>query len=130
MAAVAPLRALAVGTVLLAVLDMLLAHSGAVRLASTALLDVHLGHLPDFAQPQLGARNIGYSDFFVAALAGAVAARTRSRQTLLALATTGFALAQYAFFSVGELLAATVPVAVGLLVVAGVTKIRRSNLLC
>ena len=34
-----------------------------------------LGRMPDFAQPVLGRMTIGYGDFFVAALAGAIAAR-------------------------------------------------------
>ena len=45
--------------------------------------------MPDFAQPVLG-HAIGYADF-VAALAGAVAARRPSRQTAVAVATTAFA---------------------------------------
>jgi hypothetical protein len=49
-----------------------------------ALLDARLGHMPDFAQPVLGRMTIGYGDFFVAALAGAIAARRPSRQTLVA----------------------------------------------
>jgi hypothetical protein len=124
LAGAAPMKELAIGAVLLAVLDLALVHSGEIRIASSALLDVHVG-LPDFAQPQLGARNIGYGDFFVAALAGAVAASTPSRQTLVALATTGFALLQYALSSSGDLLPATVPVAVALLLVALVTKMVR-----
>ena len=71
--------------------------------------------MPDFAQPVLGRMTIGYGDFFVAALAGAIAAREPSRQTLVALATTAFALAQYALSSDGDLLPATAPVAVAML---------------
>lgn len=124
LAGAAPIKELAIGAVLLAALDLALVHSGEIRLASSALLDVHVG-LPDFAQPQLGGRNIGYGDFFIAALAGAVAATTRVRQDLVALATTAFALLQYAFSSSGDLLPATVPVAIALLVVALVTKLVR-----
>ena len=58
--------------------------------------------MPDFAQPVLGRMTIGYGDFFVAALAGAIAARRPSYQTLVALATTAFALAQYALSSDGR----------------------------
>jgi hypothetical protein len=81
--------------------------------------------MPDFAQPVLGRMTIGYGDFFVAALAGAIAARQPSRQTLVALATTAFALAQYALSSDGDLLPATVPVAVALVVAALAGRVSR-----
>jgi hypothetical protein len=68
---------------------------------------------------------IGYGDFFVAALAGAIAARRPSRQTLVALATTAFALAQYALSSDGDLLPATAPVAVAMLAAAMASRLRR-----
>ncbi|HEX6619950.1 MAG TPA: hypothetical protein VF024_09850 [Solirubrobacteraceae bacterium] len=54
-----------------------------------------------------------------------VAARKPSRQTLVALATTAFALAQYALSSDGDLLSATAPVAVALLAVALAGRLRR-----
>ena len=61
----------------------------------------------------------------MAALAGAIAARKPSRQTLVALATTAFALAQYALSSDGDLLPATVPVAVAMLAAALAGRLRR-----
>jgi hypothetical protein len=81
--------------------------------------------MPDFAQPVLGRMTIGYGDFFVAALAGAIAARRPSHQTLVALATTAFALAQYALSSDGDLLPATAPVAVAMLAAALAGRLRR-----
>ena len=81
--------------------------------------------IPDFAQPVLGRMTIGYGDFFVAALAGAIAARQPSRQTSVALATTAFALAQYALSSDGDLLPATAPVAVAMLLAALAGRLRR-----
>jgi hypothetical protein len=107
-------RELAIGAILLAGLDLLLLHAGGIRLATTALLDARAGELPDFAQPVLGHMTIGYGDFLVAALAGAVAAGRRSRQTAVAIGTTAFALAQYALANHGELLPSTVPVVVAL----------------
>jgi hypothetical protein len=71
--------------------------------------------------------SIGYGDFFVAALSGAIAAREPSRQTLVALATTAFALAQYALSSDGDLLPATVPVAVAMLLAALAGRLRRRH---
>jgi CHASE2 domain-containing sensor protein len=68
---------------------------------------------------------IGYGDFFVAALAGAIASRQPSLQAVVALATTAFALAQYALSSDGDLLPATAPVAVALVVAAVVARVRR-----
>jgi hypothetical protein len=115
LAATARIRGLAIGALLVAALDLALVHVGSIRLATTALLDASTRHLPDFAQPVLGHMTIGYSDFLVAALAGAVAARHPSRQTAVAVATTTFALAQYALSANGELLPSTVPVAVALL---------------
>jgi hypothetical protein len=115
LAATARVRGLAVGALLVAALDLALVHLGGIRVATVALLHAHPGPLPDFAQPVLGHMTIGYADFFVAALAGAVAARRPPRQTAVALATTAFALGQYALSSDGELLPSTVPVAVALL---------------
>jgi hypothetical protein len=118
LAATARMRLLAIAALLVAALDLALVRVGGIRLATSALLDAKVGSLPDFAQPVLGHMTIGYADFFVAALAGAVAARHPSRQTAVALATTTVALAQYALSSDGELLPSTVPVAVALLAAA------------
>jgi hypothetical protein len=115
LAATARLRGLAIGALLVAALDLAMVHVGSIRLATTALLDASTQHVPDFAQPVLGHMTIGYADFLVAALAGAVAARQPSRQTAVAVATTAFALVQYALSTDGELLPSTVPVAVALL---------------
>jgi hypothetical protein len=115
LAATTRVRWLAVGALLIAALDMALMRVGGIRLATSALLHASTSHMPDFAQPVLGHMTIGYGDFFVAALAGAVAARRPSRQTAVAVATTAFALAQYAFSTDGELLPSTVPVAAALL---------------
>ena len=125
LAASAGVRELVVAAVLVAVLDLLLLYAGGIRIATAALLDARLGRMPDFAQPVLGRMTIGYGDFFVAALAGAIAARQPSRQTSVALATTAFALAQYALSSDGDLLPATAPVAVALVVAAVVARLRR-----
>jgi hypothetical protein len=125
LAASAGVRELVVAAVLVAVLDLLLLHAGGIRIATAALLDARLGQMPDFAQPVLGRMTIGYGDFFVAALAGAIAARQPSRQTPVALATTAFALAQYALSSDGDLLPATAPVAVAMLLAALAGRLRR-----
>jgi hypothetical protein len=61
----------------------------------------------------------------VAALSGAIAARQPSRQTLVAMATTAFALAQYALSSDGDLLPATAPVAAAMLAAALAGRLRR-----
>jgi hypothetical protein len=92
LAASAGVRELVIAAVLVAGLDLVLLHAGGIRVATAALLDARVGRMPDFAQPVLGRMTIGYGDFFVAALAGAIAARQPSRQTLVALATTAFAL--------------------------------------
>ena len=127
LAASAGVRELVVAAVLVALLDLVLLHAGGIRIATAALLDARLGHMPDFAQPVLGRMSIGYGDFFVAALSGAIAAREPSRQTLVALATTAFALAQYALSSDGDLLPATVPVAVAMLLAALAGRLRRRH---
>jgi hypothetical protein len=125
LAATAGVRELVIAAVLVAALDLVLLHAGGIRVATAALLDARLGHMPDFAQPVLGRMTIGYGDFFVAALAGAIAARRPSYQTLVALATTAFALAQYALSSDGDLLPATVPVAVAMIAAALAGRLRR-----
>jgi hypothetical protein len=125
LAASAGVRELVIAALLVAALDLVLVHAGGIRIATAALLDARIGHMPDFAQPVLGRMTIGYGDFFVAALAGAIASRQPSRQTLVAFATTAFALAQYALSSDGDLLPATVPVAVALAVAALAGRVRR-----
>ena len=125
LAATAHLRGLAIGALLVAALDLALMHLGGIRLATSALLDAKTGPMPDFAQPVLGHMTIGYGDFFIAALAGAVAARRPSRQTAVALATTTVALVQYALSPDGDLLPSTVPVAVALLAAAVVARVTR-----
>jgi hypothetical protein len=125
LAATARVRELAIGAILVAALDLALLRAGGIRIATSALLDARLGQMPDFAQPVLGRMTIGYGDFFVAALAGAIAARQPSRQTLIALATTTVALAQYALSTDGDLLPSTVPVAVALLVATVLARLRR-----
>jgi ABC-type Na+ efflux pump permease subunit len=54
-----------------------------------------------------------------------IASRQPSRQTLVAFATTAFALAQYALSSHGDLPPATVPVAVAMVVAAIAGRLRR-----
>jgi hypothetical protein len=125
LAACAGVRELVVAALLVAVLDLVLMQAGGIRIATAALLDAHIEHLPDFAQPVLGRMTIGYGDFFVAALAGAIAARQPSHQMLVALATTAFALAQYALSTEGDLLPATAPVAVAMVVAALATRWRQ-----
>ena len=78
LAAVAGVRELVIAALLVAVLDLVLMHAGGIRIATAALLDAHAGRMPDFAQPVLGRMTIGYGDFFVAALAGAIASRQPS----------------------------------------------------
>ena len=120
-------RDLALAAMLVAALDLVLLHAGGIRAATSALLDAHVGEIPDFAQPVLGSMTIGYGDFFIAGLAGAIAARWPSRQRAIAAGTTAFALAQYALSSNGELLPSTLPVAVALgaaVVAAKVTRTR------
>ena len=127
LAATAGVRELVVAALLVAALDLVLMHAGGIRPATVALLDARIEHMPDFAQPVLGRMTIGYGDFFVAALAGAIAAREPSRQTVVALGTTAFALAQYALSSDGDLLPATAPVAVALVLTAVVARLRRGS---
>jgi hypothetical protein len=65
---------------------------------------------------QLGNALMGYGDIFVAALLGALLARSRGRQLGTALLAIGLGLAfDLLFFAVNEL-PATVPCAVALLV--------------
>jgi hypothetical protein len=120
-------RDLALAAMLVAALDLVLVHAGGISAATSALLDARVGDIPDFAQPVLGSMTIGYGDFFIAGLAGAIAARWPSRQRAIAAGTTAFALVQYALSTDGELLPATLPVAVALgaaLVAVRVTRAR------
>ena len=57
LAAAAGVRELVVAAVLVVALDLVLLHAGGIRVATAALLDARLGHVPDFAQPVLGAHD-------------------------------------------------------------------------
>ena len=124
LAAVAGVRELVIAALLVAVLDLVLMHaaaSGSPPPRSSTRTSGHTRLRP------AGAR--AHDDRLRRLLRGRAGGRDRSApavaQTVVALATTAFALAQYALSSDGDLLPATVPVAVALAVAAVVGRLRR-----
>ncbi len=128
LAAVTPPRWLAAGIVLMACADTALVASELLRHPNEALNAAHppVG-LPKLQAELFGSAAMGYGDLFVAGLLGGLLARgwpapregrtVRAQQLRVAALVAGLALAfDLLFFAVNEL-PATVPVAVGLVVV-------------
>ena len=121
----AGVRELVIAALLVAVLDLVLMHAGGIRIATAALLDAHARAHARLRPAGAGA----HDDRLRRLLRGRAGRRHRSApavaQTLVALATTAFALAQYALSSDGDLLPATAPVAVAMVVAAVAARLRR-----
>ena len=121
LAAVAPPRWLKLGILAMAAADVWLVTSDLLQAPNDTLTVAaplpHSGlHLPQLQSEQFGTVLFGYGDLFVAGVFGAVLAREGRRQWPMALLTLFVAgLYDLLFFVVNEL-AATVPVAVALIV--------------
>jgi hypothetical protein len=121
LAAVTPARWLAVGIVLMAGADATLVVSELLQHPNEVLTAAHPGAgLPRLQAEVFGAAAMGYGDLFVAGVLGGLLARRLGPvlQVRAAVLVTLLALAfDLLFFAVDEL-PATVPVAVGLIVIA------------
>jgi hypothetical protein len=114
--AVAPSRWLKAGIVLMAIADAILVGSELLQPANEVLnAAAPPADLPQLQRALFGSALIGYGDFFVAGVFGALIAAEGGRQGRSALLTLALALAFDALFFVVDVLPATVPVAVALL---------------
>lgn len=113
--AVAPVRWLKVGIVLMALADAILVGSELLQPANDVLnAAAPPADLPQLQRALFGHALIGYGDFFVAGLFGAIVAAEDGRQGRAALLTFALALCFDALFFVVDVLPATVPVAFAL----------------
>lgn len=125
LAMVAPNGWLKAGIVLMAAADTWLVVSDLLQAPNATLVTAHPGGgLPQLQSELFGSVSMGYGDFFVAALLGAVLAADVSRQRVGALLTLVIAgLFDLLFLAVSEL-PATVPVALALLVIEAGKRMR------
>jgi hypothetical protein len=116
LAAVTPSGWLKVGIVLMAGADVWLVSSDLLQNPNATLVAAQpVGHLPQLQDAVFGTAVMGYGDLFVAAVLGAILAKSRQLQLSGALLTLVLAgLFDLLFFVVDEL-PATVPVALALI---------------
>jgi hypothetical protein len=124
LAAVAPLGWLKLGVLGMAAADVWLVASDLLQNPNTLLDRAHpaplLGaHLPQLQNEVFGSVTMGFGDLFIAAILGAVLARSRRPQWPAALLTLALAGLFDLLFLVVDELPATVPVALALAVVEG-----------
>ena len=127
LAAVTPPSWLKVGIVLMAGADAWLVISDLLQAPNATLVAAAPGGgLPQLQSEIFGTVSMGYGDLFVASLLGAVMAMSRPRQLASALLTLVIAAAFDLLFLVISELPATVPVALALIVVEVLPRIRVS----
>jgi hypothetical protein len=118
LAAVAPPGWLKLGIIAMAAADSWLVVSDLLQAPNSALIAAHpVGGLPQLQSALFGTMTMGYGDFFVAGLLGAVLAFDLRLQRRAALLTLGLAAVFDLLFLVISELPATVPVALALIVV-------------
>ncbi len=120
LAAVAPVRLLKVGIVVMALVDAALV-AGDLLQAPNAVLNAAApgAGLPQLQRVVFGQAVMGYGDLFIAAALGAVLASSWALQRRAAVLTAGLALAFDLLFLAVPELPATVPIAAALIVVEG-----------
>jgi hypothetical protein len=122
LAAVAPHGWLKLGIVLMALVDAILIGAETLQPANTVLnAAAPPAQLPQLQRALFGHAVIGYGDFFVAGVFGALVAAERRPQVRAALLVFGLALLFDGLFFVLDTLPATVPVAAAL----GVMELQR-----
>lgn len=121
--AVPPLAWIRIALVAMAVIDAVLVFSGGLERPNAALnAAVPAAELPRLQFVQFGGASMGYGDVFVAGVLGGVLAAEgagRRRQVAAAVVTLGLSLVFDLLFHVVDVLPATVPVAVSLLLFGG-----------
>jgi hypothetical protein len=115
LAGLAPSALLAWGVVAMAIVDAILVFSHGLQQPNAVLeAAVPAQGLPKLQFAELHGASLGYGDFFVAGVAGAILAVERRPQLIGALLTLTCALAWDLLFWVRDILPATVPVAIAL----------------
>jgi hypothetical protein len=128
LAAVTPPAWLKAGIVLMAAADVWLVVSDLLQAPNATLIAAHpVAGLPRLQSEVFGSVSLGYGDLFVAGLLGAVLAAEARRQRLGALLTLAIAGVFDLLFLVLAELPATVPVALALLILEGVSGYRRRS---
>lgn len=114
---VAPHGLLKAGIVVMAAVDAILIGANTMQPAVAVInAAAPAVELPQLQRAHFGDASIGYGDYFVAGVFGALVAAEHGRQARAALLVLAFALAFDLLFLVLDMLPATVPVALALLV--------------
>lgn len=126
---VAPHSWLKIGIVLMAVADAILIGAETLQPAATVLnAAAPPAELPQLQRAHFGHAVIGYGDYFIAGVFGALVAAEGGRQARAALLVLGFSLLFDLLFLVLDTLPATVPVALALIVTELAQRRRRPPL--
>jgi hypothetical protein len=116
LAGVAPLTLLKAGIVAMAAIDAYLVFSDKLQAPNAVLVAAAPGNgLPQLQSASFGGAGLGYGDFFAAAVVGAILAAERRHQLAAAAAMLVLSLAWEQLFLVYDVLPATIPPAVTLL---------------
>src|SRR4051812_8495788 len=119
LAGVAPLRLLKAGIVVMAIVDSVLVFSGNLEGPNSVLVAASPGPgLPQLQSAAFGAAGLGYGDLFAAAAVGGILAVERAPQLLAAAALVGVTLVWDQLFLVYDILPATVPPALVMIIFA------------
>jgi hypothetical protein len=128
LAGVTPLTLLKAGVVAMAVVDAYLVFTNRLQAPNAILVAAAPGGgLPQLQSASFGGAGLGYGDFFAAAVVGGVLAAERRDQLAAAVATVAFSLAWDQLFLVYDVLPATIPPAVTLLVFTCWARARRRS---
>jgi hypothetical protein len=119
LAGAAPLPLLKAGVVAMATIDAVLVFSGSLQAPNAVLVAASPGAgLPQLQSASFGAAGLGYGDFFAAALVGGILAAERAPRLAAAAGLIVVSLAWDQLFLVYDVLPATIPPAVVLLLIS------------
>ena len=125
LAGAAPLVLLKAGVLAMAAVDAYLVFSNKLQAPNAVLVAASPGNgLPQLQSASFGHAGLGYGDFFAAAVVGGILAAERRSQLRGAAATLVLSLAWDQLFLVYDVLPATIPPALALLVVLLLARIR------
>ena len=120
LAGLTPLTLLKAAVVAMAVLDAYLVFTNRLQAPNAVLVAASPGNgLPQLQSAYFGGAGLGYGDFFAAAVVGAILAAERRNQLIGAAVMLVLSLAWDQLFLVYDVLPATIPPAVTLLLFAG-----------
>ncbi len=125
LAGAAPLTLLKAGVVAMAAIDAYLVFSNKLQAPNAVLVAASPGGgLPQLQSGSFGHAGLGYGDFFAAAVVGGILAAERRPQLLAAGAMLAISLAWDQLFLVYDVLPATIPPALTLLLFAAISGAR------